>query len=84
MSYIFCDYKCKDCGHIYQVTKKTVAEDFPKKKCPECKSKNTSRVYNRLAYDVCEGMAGNQKTGYSKSVVYHPTAYGNLKRTKIK
>jgi putative FmdB family regulatory protein len=79
---IFVDYRC-ECGKIFEVTKNTVAENFPEMNCPECGSRNTHRLFNRMNYEICIGMAGNSKSKYEKQIVYHPSSYGNLKRTKI-
>jgi len=84
MGYYYVDFKCKKCKAIFNVTKNTVAEDFPKSNCPECGSKNTHRVYSNLSYEVAIGGVGNSREGYSKQILYHPGTWGNLKRTRIK
>jgi len=79
------DYKCSDCGHIWEVDKGSGLNDDPKLKCPECGSKDTFKKFGIGAVDTAEGIFGNGRTGMSKNVTYHPSSLtSKVKGTKIR
>lgn len=73
---VISDYKCQDCRHVFEHSKQ--GENFPENgvlTCPECKSKNTNRIWSFAMFDVAEGECGNAKNGYAKSFSYQPSNY---------
>jgi hypothetical protein len=82
---MFADYKCITCGHIDMVKKEYDFEnnkyiDYPLEvNCTcECSTKMT-RQYSTPVVDVCEGMYGNSKNGYSsKSSTYIPSKFSPM------
>jgi len=78
------DYKCEDCGFIWEVIVNSILSDFPQfLQCPQCHGNKTYRQYNKLNFDVAEGKVGNAKSKYETNVVYHPSTYGKFKGKKI-
>jgi putative FmdB family regulatory protein len=76
---VFSDFKCKDCGKVFEIAR-GYNENFPEHPvCPTCNSINTIRKYSIGAVDVAEGRYGNASTGYSKGIVYHPSKFGKFK-----
>jgi rubredoxin len=78
------NFRCSECGHVYEVFKQNVLDDFPNQSCPMCLSKETYRVWGIGDISICEGNVGNASTGYSKSMTYHPSKYGHVKGKTIK
>lgn len=80
----FKDFKCNDCGHVEEVSKARIMDDFIYTECVKCKSKDVAMVFNVGATDVCEGMAGNASTGYRTGIVYNPSKFGRFSGTRVK
>jgi len=83
---VLTDYKCKECGHIFTITKKNMENwsDILVTMCNKCGSTNTFRIIKIGAVDVAEGSVGNSKNGYMKSLAgYKPSRLGKYKGTKV-
>jgi hypothetical protein len=78
------DVKCLECNTIYEISKKSILDDFEFGKCPECESKNVKRVWAIGTTDVGAGKHGNSETEYRTTSVYHPSKFGKYKGTQIK
>lgn len=81
---IFANVKCNDCGHIFEITKKSVLEDFVIPKCEKCGEKNVHRIWTVAATDIAVGTTGNSKTNYDNSFTYHPSKFGKYKGIRVK
>lgn len=81
---IIADAKCKDCGNVFEISKKKILDDFKLGKCPKCESVDVRRVFAIGATDVAVGLLGNSKTNFAKGPTYHPSTFGKYKGTKIK
>jgi DNA-directed RNA polymerase subunit RPC12/RpoP len=84
---LYADYKCEDCEKVFEISKKSIMDDFPEKgelECPECKSTNTYRTYDVVS-DVSAGLLGNGKNAYDKGFTYqYSTLTGKAKGTRVK
>jgi DNA-directed RNA polymerase subunit RPC12/RpoP len=79
------NYKCI-CGHIFEVWKNTLEEDFPSSnKCPSCSSLETYRMWSMPTTSIAEGLTGNSKNNFESSLIYKPsTITGKLKGKRIR
>ena len=59
-------------------------DDFEIPDCPECRSKDTFRIYFVERIDIARGKLGNAQSGYENEFTYHPSSLGKMKGTKIK
>ncbi len=78
------DVKCEKCEIIYEVSKKSIMDDFVLGKCPKCGSKKVKRVWNIGAMDMAVGKLGNSSTSFNTGPVSHPSKFGKYKGTRIK
>lgn len=80
------DYRCEECEEVTEYDKGSMLNDAPKNiKCSKCGSKKTYRIFGCQAYEVCEGLQGNARTGYSKGVTYHSSQFTpKRKGTKVR
>lgn len=64
-----CDFKCDDCGHIWEFVKAMPHHQFPSREveCPNCKSTNTFRKYGTPHVVVKPGTVGNAANGYTNT-----------------
>ena len=76
------EYKCENCNTIFEIYKGMLENVVVT--CVICKSNNVHRKYSLAGFDICEGFAGNSKTGYQKGVTYHPSNFGKFKGTRVK
>lgn len=80
---MFADFKCKKCGKEEMLKKEYDFEnskyvDYPTEVDCSCGSK-LLRQYSVPVVDVCEGMYGNAKNGYSsKSSTYIPSKFSPM------
>lgn len=81
----YSDYKCTNCGNVFEYFKISIVEDFPKlQTCQKC-GQEAKRIYSKLTFDIAEGICGNSKNGYSKGITYHPgSLMGKMKGVKVK
>lgn len=81
--YVFYNFKCNVCEHIFEVCKKKLSDDFFENlKCTECESEDVRRLFHVGDISVAKGRLGNASNGYSKGVTYHPSRYGRYKSIK--
>jgi uncharacterized Zn finger protein len=67
---IIADYKCEKCENTFQVTKKSIMDDFPENgtlKCEKCGKLDTYRLYTTTV-TVSPGKYGNAATGYEEQM----------------
>lgn len=80
---MFADFKCNKCGKEEMLKKEYDFEnskyiDYPSEVDCSCGSK-LLRQYSVPVVDVCEGMYGNSKNGYSsKSSTYIPSKFSPM------
>ena len=78
------DMKCDDCKQVFEYDKGSILNSTPENvKCIHCGSYNTYRYFSSATFDIAEGICGNEKTGYSKGIVNHPSKYGKFKGTRV-
>ena len=80
---IVVDYKCNECGNVFEVSKPTIMDEYPDSPCPECKSSNTYRVWSIRTTNISQGKCGTAKDGYTGGVMNHRSEWGNMKGTRI-
>jgi DNA-directed RNA polymerase subunit RPC12/RpoP len=79
------NYKCENCGTIFEFFKINVVDDFPKNvPCTNCNSPNTWRMWGIGAVSFAQGNFGNSANSYENSFTYHPSEMGRYKGKKIK
>lgn len=67
---IVSDFYCNDCQTVFDVWVET-GESFPEHpECEKCHSTNTRRKWGAVPFDVAEGMCGNAKNDYNRSITY--------------
>lgn len=73
------DYRCEDCGKVFEVWIQ-YGEEFPEHpQCEHCKSSHTYKKFGAVLTDVAIGQHGNSETGYGKEPVYHCSKFGKFK-----
>lgn len=80
---IIADAKCPECGHIVDIAKVSIRDDFEVPLCEKCQTQMI-RVFGIGAFDIAVGKTGNSATNFDNSFVKHPsTKYGQYKGTKV-
>lgn len=81
----FSDYRCKNCGKVFEHCKESFTESFPSELCcPDCGSKSV-RVFSGINFAIAQGKLGDSKNGYSNGITYHPNdIVGKVKGKKVK
>jgi putative FmdB family regulatory protein len=82
------DYKCGECGHIFEVMQKITEE--PLKFCPECKGpikrliSASGIIFKGTGFHVTDYRSGKDKVASSKGQVASSKEEGKPKATETK